>query len=244
MSKKPFDTRPFHLKPFSLQHHRSTMKVGTDAMILGAWAEVESSTSILDVGTGCGIISLLLASRSKAKIIAIDIDKDSIDEASENFKLSPFHDRIQAIQADFNDFSRNANRAFDRIVSNPPFFNNALRPDNEKRKKARHTDSLTYSQLCAGAKIVLAPEGKFIIILPYEASRLFVDIATKNKLFLNKQLLIFPAEGMLPNRAIIQFSNKIHTDIVIEKFTLRNSNGRFTQQYIDLLKDFYLNLGE
>lgn len=244
MSKKPLDTRPFHLKPFSLNHHRSTMKVGTDSMILGTWTSVQNINSILDIGTGCGIISLLLAARSKAKISAIDIDEDSIEEAAENFKLSLFNERMQAIQSDLNDFSRNSSQQFDLIVSNPPFFLNDLRPEDEKRKKARHTDSLTYNQLCEGVTKLLASDGNFTVVLPYEISRLFIEIANKNGLYQKRQLIIFSKEGMMPNRVNIQFSKKPISEISTEKFTIRNSNGEFTRQYIDLLKDFYLDLGE
>ena len=244
MSKKPFDTRPFHLKPFSLHHHRSTMKVGTDAMLLGAWAEVGTTKSILDIGTGCGIISLLLAAKSKAKITAIDIDKDSIEEASENFKQSPFSERMLALNADLNDFSKNTIQQFGLIVSNPPFFENNLKPKDEKRTKARHTDSLTYKQLCESVNGLLAIEGKFCVVLPYDESRQFVKLAKKNGLFPKKQLVIFPREGMLPNRIIIEFSKINEGKIESEKFTIRNSENEFTQQYIDLLKDFYLNLVE
>ena len=244
MSKKLFDTRPFHLKPFSLQHHCSTMKVGTDAMILGTWTSVKNINSILDIGTGCGIISLLLATRSKAKIVAIDIDEDSIVEASENFKLSPFNERMQTLKADLNDFSKISNQQFDLIVSNPPFFVNDLKPEDEKRKKARHSDSLTYNQLTEAVVKLLAPEGNFSIVLPYEVSRLFIKIANKNGLYQKRQLIIFSKEGMLPNRTNIEFSKKPSLEIHSEKFTIRNSEGEFTRQYIDLLKDFYLNLGE
>ena len=141
MSKKPLDTRPFHLKPFSLNHHRSTMKVGTDSMILGTWTSVENINSILDIGTGCGIVSLLLAARSNAQITAIDIDKESIEEASENFNQSPFKERMQSLQIDLNVFSNNTSRQFDLIVSNPPFFVNNLKPEDEKRKKISDTHS-------------------------------------------------------------------------------------------------------
>jgi tRNA1Val (adenine37-N6)-methyltransferase len=244
MPKKPFDTRPFHLKPFSLHHHHSTMKVGTDAMLLGTWAEDRTAQSILDIGTGCGIISLLLAARSNAQITAIDIDKDSIEEASENFKQSPFFERILALHADLNDFSKNTTQQFGLIVSNPPYFENNLKPKDEKRTKARHTDTLTYTQLCESVNALLTNEGKFFVVLPYDENRWFVKLAKKNSLFPKKLFVIFPREGMLPNRIIIEFSKKNEGKIESEKFTIRNTEDKFTQQYIDLLKDFYLNLGE
>ncbi|HEY9114045.1 MAG TPA: methyltransferase [Bacteroidales bacterium] len=244
MSKKPFDTRPFHLKPFSLYHHRSTMKVGTDAMLLGTWANVENVRSILDIGTGCGIVSLLLAARSMAEITAIDIDKDSIEEASENFMQSPFKERMHTLQIDLIDFSNDTSQQFDLIVSNPPFFVNNLKPDDEKRTKARHAETLTYQQLCIGTNKLIKPLGKLCVVLPYDESRMFLKIARKNGLFPKKQLIIFPREGMLPNRAIIEFSKINVGEILSEKFTIRNSEDKFTQQYIDMLKDFYLNLDE
>jgi tRNA1Val (adenine37-N6)-methyltransferase len=220
------------------------MKVGTDAMLLGVWADVENVKSILDIGTGCGIIGLLLAARSRAEITAIDIDVDSIAEAQENFKLSPFSDRINAIHIDLNDFSLNPIQLFDLIVSNPPFFINDLRPDDEKRKKARHSDYLTYKQLCEKVYKLLSMKGRFCVVLPYEESRKFVEVAKKNSLFPKKQFVIFPRKGMLPNRVNIEFTKEPANETCSEKFSIRNSKDEFTKQYIDFLKDYYLNLGE
>lgn len=242
MPAKPIDTRPFHLKPFSLKHHRSTMKVGTDAMLLGVWANVENVQTVLDIGTGCGIISLLIASRSNAEITAIDIDKDSVEEARENFQNSPFSEKMRAILADLNDFSKNSHLRYDLIVSNPPFFVNNLRPSDEKRKNARHTDTLSYEQLCAGASNLLKRKARFCVVLPYDVSLNFIKIAGVHGLFTKKQMLIFPREGMLPNRINIEFSKEPTTTIVTEKFAIRDSNDAFTAQYIELLSNYYLNL--
>lgn len=243
MSKKPFDTWPFHLKQFSLLHHRSTMKVGTDAMILGVWTSVEDVHTILDIGTGCGILGLLLAYRSLATIDAIDIDRESVEEANENFSQPDHQNRITAFLADFNTYATTCYKKYDLIISNPPFFINDMKPEDLKRKTARHSDMLSYDQLCQGASVLLEENGKFSVVLPYEESRIFIDKAELIGLYPKRNMVIFPKEGALPNRINIEFSKKHSSAVISQKFTIRKNDLEFTQQYIDLLKDYYINLG-
>ena len=235
--------RIFHLKPFSLSHHESTMKVGTDAMILGLWTDVSNAKTILEVGAGCGIISLLIASRSKAFIDAVELDKASFIEAERNFNRSPYFYRLNIFRADFNEFANQTTKNYDLIISNPPFFINDMRPEDARRKTARHGDLLSFEQLSDKAAKLLSPKGKMSIVLPYDESRLFLKSALENKLHLQKQLLIFPKRGHQPNRANLQLGfdkpeNK-HTD----QFTIREDNGTFTSQYVQFFKDYYIGLG-
>jgi len=114
--------KPFHFKQFSLNHHNSTMKVGTDAILLGCWCDISNAEMILDIGTGSGIIALLMAARSKAKIDAVELDKLSASEASENFSSSRYSKQLNIYNLDFNDFVKRAEQKYDVIISNPPFF--------------------------------------------------------------------------------------------------------------------------
>ena len=235
--------RLFHLKPFSLSHHQSTMKVGTDAMILGLWTEVSNAKTILEVGAGCGIISLLIASRSKAFIDVVELDEASFIEAKKNFKQSPYFHRLRLFHADFNNFSQHPEKKYDLIISNPPFFVNDMRPEDDRRKTARHGDLLSFEQLSDKAAKLLSPKGKMSIVLPYDESRLFLKSALENKFHLQKQLLIFPKRGQQPNRVNLQLGfdkpENIHTD----QFTIREDDGTFTSQYVQFLKDYYIGLG-
>jgi tRNA1Val (adenine37-N6)-methyltransferase len=130
------------------------MKIGTDAMILSAWAEVSGANRVLDIGTGSGIIALMMAVRSSAVIDAVEIDEASVNEARDNFKQSPFSDRLQVFNKSMASFSKSVNNTYDVIISNPPFFINDMRPQNSRKQQARHTDSLSYSDLCFYSRIL------------------------------------------------------------------------------------------
>ena len=140
----------FRFKQFTIQHQRSSMKVGTDAVLLGAWCELDGARRVLDVGTGCGVIALMVAQRTtEADIWAIDIDSASVDEARENFLHSPWSDRLQVRQEDFNNLA-DAD-GFDLIVTNPPYYNENVLPPDAVRSAARHTHALSFDQLMRGA---------------------------------------------------------------------------------------------
>jgi len=232
--------RQFHLKPFSLSHHVSTMRVGTDAILLGLFAGSSTTKKTLEIGTGCGIISLLIASQFNSKIDAIDIDKASVAEAKSNFSKSPFYHRMNAIHADFNEYANTYSGKYDLIVSNPPFFINDFRPDDDKKKAARHGDSLSYEQICDGTIKLLNPSGKLCLVLPYDESRFFTGITGQKGLSLQKQQLIFPKRGLQPNRINLQFGLEATANVVTNKLTIREEDGSFTPEYLALLKDYYI----
>jgi len=236
------DTRPFHFKTFSLHHHRSTMKVGTDAVLLGIWTELSGTQKVLDVGAGSGILSLLLAARADLKIDAIELDEASSREAAENFAAADFRTEFHVIHSDFNTFSEASEKKYDLIISNPPFFINDQKSEKQSKRQARHTDTLTYEQLIDGAMRLLNAEGKISVVLPYRESRIFVQHAKASGLFLQKQMIIFPKPCMEPNRINLLFSKTDHT-LITEKFIIRNEDGSFTQQYRNFVGDYYLSVG-
>lgn len=242
MSKHKDDFRPFRFKQFSLSHHRSSMKVGTDANLLAIWADLVEVKRALDVGTGCGIIALLVASRSEAVVDAIEMEPDSAQEAAQNFKESPFSSRLHLIQDDFIHYASQQPPAYDLVVSNPPFFINDFRPEDQKWRNARHGDRLNYHQLCRSTASLLKPDGRFCLVLPYLESKTFLKIAAESALFLNRQMVIFPKRGALPNRVNMEFRFRQTQHPVTEKFIIREEHNTYTQQFIHFMKDYYIGL--
>ncbi len=234
--------QPFRFKQFSMYHHRSTMKIGTDAVLLGIWTEVKGANRVLEVGAGSGVISLLLASRNaESKIDAVEIDEDSCVEAGENFANSPFAERLRVLKDDFNAFVAVNKTKYDLIVSNPPFFVNDMKSTDPKKKLARHTGTLSYEQLVRGVVEILNEKGKFSLVLPYSQRRNFLNICTRNGLWLQKELLIFPKPCKEPNRVNMQlgFEKK---SLISEKFIIRNEDGSFTQMYLKTVGDYYISV--
>ncbi|MFZ4464149.1 MAG: tRNA1(Val) (adenine(37)-N6)-methyltransferase [Bacteroidales bacterium] len=234
------EPQAFHLKRFSLMHDRSTMKVGTDAMLLASWVVTEGVSRVLEIGSGCGIISLILAQRSKAEIDAIDIDEASVEEATINFRFSPWSERLHCYHTDLRQFT--TDYSYDLIISNPPFFTSTFKTQKPRRNLARHEDSLPFPELIDSAKTLLNQKGRFALVLPDLEAEKFIPLAESNGLFLHKILNIIPVEGKTPNRLNMVFNqNKIDKPI-IENFTIRNGDQQFTEQYKIMLKDFYLGL--
>jgi len=225
-----------------MHHHRSTMKIGTDAMILSAWVDLNNVNYVLDVGTGSGIIALMMAARSNAAIDAIELDEPSALEAKENFNNSPFNNRLHINQSDFKIFAEESTKQYDLIISNPPFFINDMKPENSKRKQARHTDSLTFSELSYYTRKLLDKNGRFCLVLPYSESKIFIAEASKNGLYLNKRQLIFPKPCKEPNRVNLELSRIKTEEVFEEKFIIRDEQGLFTQQYVDLLGKYYTSI--
>lgn len=233
------DQRPFHFKHFSLYHHRSTMKVGTDAVLLGRWVEVKPTDACLDIGTGCGILPLMLMQKGVDGVDAIDLDEASIAEATENFQASQWRAKMQAVCADVRLFQ--PNRRYDLIISNPPFFINSFKCDADRKNQARHTDiSLTFNDLCESVARLLNPDGRFAVVLPVTESVAFLKAAEGVGLFLRKEMDIIPVEGKEPNRVNLELGFIKTENIVKEEFTIRQLNGCFTSQYNEFLKEFYL----
>jgi len=240
MSVSKADTRPFHFRQFSLNHHRSTMKTGTDAILLGSWCNVENVNNALDIGSGSGIISLFVAARSQAKVTAVEIDTASVEESRANFDASPFAERMQVINTNVNDF--HTGQEFDLIVSNPPFFTNDLHSPDRRKNNARHTEALSFDDLCSVASRLLTEDGKFCVVLPYSQKTVFVRAARENNLFTQKEMLIFPRRGAEPNRINIEFGKKNTEEINKELFVIREENNNFTDQYREWLGKYYLSI--
>ena len=233
------DARPFHFRHFSLYHHRSTMKVGTDAILLGRWVEVRRTDVVLDIGTGCGLLPLMLSQKGVHQVDAIDIDVASIEEATINFEASQWGGQLRAICADIIDYQ--TEKQYDLIVSNPPFFNHYSKCDSERKSRARHNDvALSYDSLCAVVCRLLKPDGRFALVLPVSASVEFLKVAEKSGLFLHKRMTIIPIESRKPNRVNLEFGLIKPAEIQENIFVIRDNENHFTGQYQEYLKEFYL----
>ena len=230
----------FKFKKFSLDDSKSAMKLGTDAVILGSFVKSDNSKFILDIGTGSGIIALMLAQNSQADIHAIDIDESSFLQAKDNFNNSNWASRLTAFNISLQKYSLETNFKYDLIVCNPPFFINSLKSGDKRKNISKHNDLLSFDDLICGTKKLLSPKGKFCIILPFNESRIFKNKASENLLFCNESVFIKPKTNKSVNRVIMNFS--FHKTTAVQKnLTIRNNNNTYTQEYIELTKKFYLN---
>ncbi|MBO7084277.1 MAG: methyltransferase [Bacteroidales bacterium] len=229
----------FHFKHFSLCHDRSTMKVGTDAVLLGAWVEVKPSDWVLDIGTGCGVLPLMLAQKGIAKVHAVDLDEASALEAAENFQASQWSRQLFAFHADIRKFTMQC--AYDLIISNPPFFINSFKCDADRRNQARHTDtSLTFNDLITSVRRLLKPEGRFALVLPERESHDFIPLAEQANLFLFRKENIIPIEGKTPNRVNLELRYGKPETVLVSNLIIRHEDGSFTDNYQERVRDFYL----
>lgn len=218
------------------------MKVSTDAVLLGAWVPASGAGTILDIGTGSGVIALMLAQKSQAKITAIDIDRDSSEQAQDNVSSSPFSSRVEVIHSSLQDFSRSITARFNLIVTNPPYFIDSLKSNTGSRTIARHTDTLPFSDLIACVKKLLHEKGKFCLILPRMEAETFRKMAESEGLYLSKLLRVrTTADKSSEKRHLMQFEFKesefSESSLVIEADKQRN----YTREYKELTRDFYLH---
>lgn len=230
----------FQFQRFIIEDDHSTMKVGTDSMILGAWAKPPRTGKILDIGTGCGILSLMLAQKSLCTFTAIDIHGPSVDQASENFKNSPWGNRMKALTVALEEFSTYNADEYDMIISNPPYFNNALASPIQHRNEARHDHKLTLDDLVIFSRRILKPEGRLDVILPAKESEIFEVKAVKEEFSVARKLLVYSRETDLqPIRVIIELSKKKIFKQEEEKLVIRNHDGTFDPGYLHLTKEFH-----
>jgi tRNA1Val (adenine37-N6)-methyltransferase len=219
------------------------MKVGTDAILLGCFVNV-SGNSALEVGCGCGVISLMLAQRfPNLKITAIDIHKPSVEETFDNFQNSVWSDRLNAENKSLQDFSVNFCDKFDAIVSNPPFFSKSLQSPDTDRTNARHTTTLTYDDLILCGEKLLALQGKLFLIIPTSEYAKFQKRISQSKLKIHQILQVFGVDRENSKRVILEcgFEEKV----LVEKSFFLHKSGNYSDEYLELTKDFlFLNHGK
>lgn len=230
----------FRFKQFEVIHEQSAMKVGTDGVLLGAWANVIDAKSALDIGAGTGLISLMLAQRNKhLKVDAVEIDKASFTEMQQNFQNSPWTNRLNSFLTDIAAFK--PSRAYDVIVSNPPFFDKGTQPPSKSRLNARHNHSLPQQVLIGIVNNHLQPNGKFCIILPPDEGEKFITESIYSGLFLNRKIHFLAKEGRKTERYLLEFG-KEKQPLTENKFIQYNADNSWHADYKELTKEFYLKL--
>lgn len=237
------ETKPFFFKQFKVAQDKVVMKVGTDGVLLGAWIDVTGAATILDVGTGSGLIALQLAQRleGKADIHGIDIDPAACEQARENFTASPWGGCMTVIQDSIQDYSGRESKKYELIVSNPPFFTGGLLSQNPDKNDARHTTKLPHGDLLRAVSRLLKPEGRLGLILPYLQGLRFIEISESYSLFPLRITEVRTREDKPVERMLIEFTYDKRVTPQGNTLVIHQGENDFTPQYKDLTRAFYLN---
>ena len=228
----------FQFKQFTIQQDLCAMKVGTDGVLLGAWSTAKEG-SILDIGSGTGLIAIMLAQRTKSALItAIDINQNAYLQTLQNVNECMWKDRIQVFHAAVQDFKSTIK--YDLIITNPPYFINSTKAPQHERNTARHTDELSFLDLITAVKRLLKKDGLFAIILPIEEAKLFIKEAQEKELYLNRICEVKPNLDKAAKRMLLEFSFYI-TELKEEELTIETEKRHhYSKEYIILTQDFYL----
>lgn len=238
--RKALANQYFRFKQFTIYQEKTAMKVGTDGVLLGAWANINQAEKVLDVGTGTGLIAIMMAQRSSGKIHAIETKKKAYQQAKENINNCPWADRIQIHHTSFQDYVLHTNCLYDLIVSNPPYFGDSLSPPAKDREQARHTKTLSHDDLIKGSLKILNYNGLLSVILPYREGCSFIRLAENNGLYCIRKTYVKPNPNKNPKRLLLEFS--YHPGEPAENHLVIEKSGRhdFTKEYRMLTGDFYL----
>jgi len=235
--------KPFQFKQFSIQQDKTAMKVGTDGVLLGAWAEVRLEVlSVLDIGAGTGLIALQIAQKSNAELIdAIELNDNAYEQTVENFEQSDWGDRLFCYHASLQEFVDEIEEEYDLIISNPPFYTSTFKELEENRAMARHTESLNYNELLEGTSKLLTQNGSCAFIIPFSEEENFIKIASENKLFPNRITRVRGTQNSKIKRSLLQCSF-MENKTIINDLVIEIERHKYTQDYIDLVQDFYLKM--
>ncbi|KAB2814233.1 tRNA1(Val) (adenine(37)-N6)-methyltransferase [Phaeocystidibacter luteus] len=232
----------FKFKQFTVHHDKCAMKVGMDGSLLGAWAGTNQHTlRVLDIGTGTGLIALMIAQRfPEAEIIGIDIQSSCLGQARENVESSPFAQRIEIVESSIQDFE---DEPFDLIVCNPPFFNRSSKSGEGARDTARHDDTLSFSELATNASRLLSDTGTFALIIPEDRAREFAELAEQNSLHLHRSVQVRGRVGGPVKRRLYEFGKRYPAEAPqLGEISVENAPRSWTEEYKELLRDFYVVL--
>ncbi|RLD58276.1 MAG: tRNA (adenosine(37)-N6)-methyltransferase TrmM [Bacteroidetes bacterium] len=232
----------FHFKQFTIQQEHAAMKVGTDGVLLGAWASVPGPQSrVLDVGCGTGLIALMLAQRTEYVMVdALEIDPSSARQALENFQNSPWKERVHCIQSSFQDYSSQCKSRYDLIICNPPFFSDSSKTPSKELNLARHDDSLSLEDLFRGSVSLMKNTAIISLILPFQKEVQAMDLITEHKLYCNRLTRVIPAPGKSTKRVLLECSynpdKAIEDDLTIET----EMRHVYSEKFKSLVDEFYL----
>ncbi len=230
----------FRFKQFTIQHDRCTMKVGTDAVLLGAWAKITSAKHVLDIGTGSGVIALMLAQRTSplCTIDAVEIEPIDAQQATDNVLQSPWPNKVRVFNTSIQEFK--PPHFYDLIISNPPYFINSEKPPDVRRQQTRHTSLLSFESLLSCVNRLLTPNGKFNIILPYTEGFQFVELARQSKLFCTRQVSFRTRLEKPIERWLLEFS-RVESTSERDEILLYENGLMWSAKYHALTQEFYLN---
>jgi tRNA1Val (adenine37-N6)-methyltransferase len=234
----------FQFKQFSVNQDQTAMKIGTDGVLLGAWTPIENNPkAILDIGTGTGIIALMLAQRSNAEQIdALEIDESAYEQAVENFESSPWSDRLFCFHAGLDEFVEEPEDEYDLIVSNPPFFSEDFRSENEQRDLARFQEAMPFEDLVEAADLLLSENGIFSVIIPFHEEDRFIELCAEVELFPIKVTRVKGASNTKIIRSLLAFKRYELAVLTSDELVIEISRHEYTPEYIALTKDFYLKM--
>jgi len=234
----------FQFKQFSIQQDRCAMKVGTDGVLLGAWCPVDHKPfSILDIGTGTGVIALMLAQRSMAEQIdAIEIDEEAYEQAVDNFEHSSWSDRLFCFHAGLDEFMEEPEDEYDLIVSNPPFYSEDFKTPNEQRDLARFQDAMPFEDLVEAAALLLSENGVFAVIIPFKEEARFIDLCATFELFPVRVTRVKGTPDTPIIRSLLAFKRYELSTLTADELVIETARHHYTEDYIALTQDFYLKM--
>ncbi len=234
----------FNFKQFSVQQDKCAMKIGTDGVLLGAWCPIDNNPfSVLDIGAGTGILSLMLAQRSNAEQIdSLEIDEDAYEQCVENFENSPWSDRLFCFHAGLDEFVDDPEDEYDIIISNPPFYSEDYKTDNSQRDLARFQDALPFKDLIEAADLLLSENGIFAVIIPYKEEAKFIDLCIEIELYPVKVTRVKGSHTTPIVRSLLAFKRYELSVLTADELVIEINRHEYTDDYINLTKDFYLKM--
>jgi tRNA1Val (adenine37-N6)-methyltransferase len=235
----------FQFKQFSIQQDRCAMKIGSDGVLLGAWTPIENNpSSILDIGAGTGIIALMLAQRCQAEQIdALEIDEEAYEQATDNFENSPWNDRLFCFHAGLDEFIEEPEDEYDLIVSNPPFYSEDYKTNDEQRDLARFQEAMPFEQLVEAADLLLSEKGVFAVIIPFKEEEKFLILTEEFELYPIKITHVKGSPTSEIKRSLLAFTrNKNNSAVIPNELIIEISRHNYTPEYTELTKDFYLKM--
>jgi tRNA1Val (adenine37-N6)-methyltransferase len=230
----------FRFKQFTIQQNNTSMKVCTDSCLFGAWSalKINNTKNILDIGTGTGLLAMMLAQKSGARIDAIESDPEAVQQARENITAGPWSERMRILESDVRKHPFES--VYDFIISNPPFFESDLRSPEKKKNMAKHDESLTLEQLIGIIRSCLNPQGSFSILLPFHRTDYFERLALVNAFFLIEKLTIRQTPDHVPFRSFCLFGNANPGKLLQNELSIKDESRNYSTAFRDLMNEYYL----
>jgi tRNA1Val (adenine37-N6)-methyltransferase len=234
----------FQFKQFLVNQDRCAMKIGTDGVLLGAWCPIDNNPfSVLDIGAGTGILSLMLAQKSNAsQIDAIEIDEDAYEQCVANFENSPWGDRLFCFHAGLDEFIDEPEDQYDIIISNPPFYSENYKTGSEQRDLARFQEAMPFEDLIEAADLLLSENGIFAVIIPFAEEEKFIDLCAEVELYPIKVTRVKGTPTTEIKRSLLAFKRYELSVLTADELIIETERHQYTEEYISLTKEFYLKM--